>query len=43
MIIVSSAEVALDLMDKRSRIYSDKPMSTIDEMSALQSILTELC
>jgi hypothetical protein len=32
MILISSAEVALDLMEKRSAIYSDKPAMTIDDL-----------
>ncbi len=32
MLIVSSVDVALDLMDKRSAIYSDKNASVLDKM-----------
>lgn len=35
IVIVNSAEVAFDLMEKRSNIYSDKPHSTIDELSVI--------
>ena len=31
-IIVNSVQVALDLMEKRSRIYSDKPIAIMDEL-----------
>jgi hypothetical protein len=32
MLLISSAEAALDLMEKRSAIYSDKPTMTIDTL-----------
>ena len=32
MLVVSSAQAALDLMEKRSSIYSDKPAMPIDEL-----------
>jgi hypothetical protein len=32
MILVSSADVALDLMERRSAIYSDKPSFEMDHM-----------
>ncbi|KAI0085085.1 cytochrome P450 [Irpex rosettiformis] len=32
IVIVSSADIAFDLMDKRSAIYSSKPASVVDEM-----------
>jgi hypothetical protein len=32
MLLVSSAEVAFDLMEKRSAIYSSKPYMVIDEL-----------
>ncbi|KAI0698594.1 cytochrome P450 [Cytidiella melzeri] len=33
MLIISSAVVALDLMEKRSSLYSDKPASVMDELT----------
>ncbi|KAI0085089.1 cytochrome P450 [Irpex rosettiformis] len=33
MLIVSSPDIAFDLMDKRSAIYSSKPTSVVDEMT----------
>jgi hypothetical protein len=30
LLFISSAEVALDLLEKRSAIYSDKPAAVID-------------
>ncbi|KAI0085092.1 cytochrome P450 [Irpex rosettiformis] len=33
MVIVSSAEIAFDLIDKRSAIYSSRPTSVVDEMT----------
>lgn len=39
LIVVDSVEVAMDLMDKRSAIYSDKPASTMDKLSVLIFIL----
>ncbi len=32
MLMVSSADIALELMDRRSSIYSDRPITVIDEM-----------
>jgi hypothetical protein len=32
ILIVSSADIAFDLMDKRSAIYSDRPTSVMDEL-----------
>jgi hypothetical protein len=32
MLLISSADIALDLMEKRSGIYSDKPAMIIDEL-----------
>jgi hypothetical protein len=32
MLIVSSANTAIDLMDKRSTIYSDKPAMVMDDL-----------
>ena len=32
MIVVDSAKAAVDLMDKRARIYSDKPIAVMDEL-----------
>ena len=37
VIILNSTRAALDLMDKRSSIYSDKLFTTLDEMYALFS------
>ncbi|KAI0796313.1 CyP450 monooxygenase [Irpex lacteus] len=33
MLMVSSADIALELMDRRSSIYSDRPITVIDEMT----------
>lgn len=32
MLIVGSYDVAFDLLEKRSNIYSDRPVLTMDEM-----------
>lgn len=38
MIVLSSAQVAIDLMEKRSSLYSDKPVSIVDELSVICSL-----
>lgn len=35
MIVIGSVDIALELMDKRSGIYSDRPFSTLDDMLVL--------
>ena len=32
VLIINSSTIANDLLDKRSAIYSDKPLSVMDEM-----------
>lgn len=32
ILMVFSADIALELMDRRSSIYSDRPITVIDEM-----------
>ena len=38
VIILNSARAALDLMEKRSNIYSDKMFTTLDEMYVPRSL-----
>jgi hypothetical protein len=32
MLLISSTDIALDLMEKRSAIYSDRPACVMDEL-----------
>lgn len=32
-IVIGSADVAIELMEKRSGLYSDRPLSTMGELS----------
>ena len=40
MLVVSSPDIAFDLLDKRSAIYSDRSVSVMNELYALETFLT---
>ena len=43
MLVVSSPEIVFDLLEKRSAIYSDRPVSALDEMYMILNMRVNSC